>query len=277
MKQRWLNDKQPDENGDLILVIENSQGHRVSTFKAKTIEEITDQVAEAQVQANRQLARLAKPDIGRIPMNAKPREITPAERMRLSADITDPGKIVEAVTEIVTASQGATPETLGKRVAAFDQKEADEYYRKEAEAFVEDYPEYYPVQENQQKIFAALEAAGYDLTRNNIAIIYNRLLDEGKLVLWPEEPIQLPSGDVEPEAEAQHLPMRVAAVAAPPPNPRPRSFSSGLRSSDASASKPAPRKPTPIVTRAEIERMSRAEYNDRIRDPIFRRAVDALA
>jgi hypothetical protein len=93
------------------------------------------------------------------------------------------------------------------------------------------------------------------------------------MVLWPEDGVSLPSGDVDP-SEPVHVPV---AVMAPTPQPRPRSYSSGLRNSDASASRPAPKPRTPVITRAALESMSRAEYNERIRDPIFRRAVDALA
>jgi hypothetical protein len=264
MKKTWLNDKQPDENGDYHLAIENGNGHRISTFKGKSYEDIADQLADAQINANRQLSRL-KPDTGRQPFVVQPRELTPADRLRLSNDITDPNKVAEAVTEIVTASQGAPPSAVGKRFAEYDQKAADEYYNQEALAFVDDYPDYYPIPENQQALFQALEANHYDLTRNNLAIVFNQLFHAGKMVPWPEE-----GG---PPEEPPNLP-----VAPPPPPPsRPRSISSGLRNTDASASRPAPKPRSPIVTRADLERMSRSEYNEKIRDPIFRRAVDALA
>lgn len=262
MKKTWLNDKQPDENGDYHLIIENGNGHKISHFKGKSYEEIADQVADAQINANRQLSRL-RPDVGRQPFLVEQKELTPADRLRLSNEINDPSKVVEAVTEIVTASQGAPPSAVGKKFAEFDQKAADEYYNQEALAFVADYPEYYPIPENQQALFAALEANKYDLTRNNLAIVYDQLFHAGKMVPWPEE-----GGPEEPPA----LP-----APPPPPAPRPRSISSGLRNSDASASRPTPKPRTPMVTKADLERMSRAEYNERIRDPIFRRAVDALA
>lgn len=265
MKKIWLNDKQPDENGNYTLVIENGNGHRVSTFIG-TIEQITDQLAEAQVNANRQLSRIAKPDNGRVPFQVAPRELTPADRLRLSSEITDPNKVAEAVTEIVTAAQGAPPATVTKKFQEFDQNAADEYYRQEAVAFTSDYPEYYPVPENQQALFDALRAHNYDLTRNNLAIVFAELFHAGKLVLWPTD-------DMMPPEEPPTPPAPVA----PPPTPRPRSFSTGLRNTDANASKPAPAPRKPVITRAELERMSRAEYNEKLRDPIFRRAVDALA
>jgi hypothetical protein len=270
MKKVWLNNKQPDENGDIVLVIENSAGHRVSTFKGKTIEEVTDALADAQVHANRQLGRILRPDTGRQPLQLQPREITSADRLRYSTEITDPNRVVEVVDEIITARQGATPATVAQKFAQFDKTDADTYYLNEANAFMADYPEYYAVPENQQKLFTALQTAGYDLTRNNLALVFQQLWNEGKLVMPP-------TVDDSMEEEPTLQPVAVAAPAAPPSQPAPRSVSTGLRNSDANGSKPAPRSRTPMVTRADLERMSRAEYNERLRDPVFRRAVDALA
>jgi hypothetical protein len=265
MKKTWLNNKQPDENGDYHLVIENGNGHRISTFKGKNFEDIAEQVADAQINANRQLSRL-KPDTGRQPLVVQPRELTPADRLRLTNEINDPNTIDKAVNEIVTASQGAAPSTIGRTLNEIDQKALDDYYNQEAVAFVADFPEYYPIPENQQALFQALEAHHYDLTRNNLAIVYNELFHAGKMVPWPD------SNDDGSEEQPPALP-----VPTPPQPPRPRNISTGLRNTDASASRPAPKPRSPIVTKAELERMSRAEYNEKIRDPIFRRAVDALA
>jgi hypothetical protein len=264
MKERWLNNKQPDENGDIVLVIENNDGHRVSTFKGKTLEEVTDALVAAAVHANRQLGRYLKPDSGRTPMRVEPREITPEDRLRYSTDITDPSKVVEVVDEIMTARQGAPPAAVGKKLSEFDQAEAEEYCRQEAVAFMNDYPAYYPVEQNKDLLIDSLNKRGWDLTRNNLAIIYQGLLNEGKLVMWPQ------SSPVEEELPP---PEPVATTS----TPQRRNVATGLRNSDANASKPAPPRPKPIITRAALESMSRAEYNERIRDPIFRRAVDALA
>jgi hypothetical protein len=142
----------------------------------------------------------------------------------------------------------------------------DQYYKDEATAFVQATPDYYPVQQNRDKLFAALKDNQLDLTRNNLALVFQTLSDQGELIAWPSEatdgPVK-PNGQPEPNS---------------PPSPtitRPRSVSTGIRSSDASATAPPP--PTPKkITRADIERMSRAEYQERLRDPAFKKAVDAL-
>jgi hypothetical protein len=177
--------------------------------------------------------------------------------------MTDPDRVVDAVTEIVTAVQGASPAAVGRSIASADQMAADAYYEEEAKAFVATHPDYYPVPQNQEAMFAELQKRGYDLTRNNLAIVFEALQDAGELVEPP------------PQGEEEETP---PAAAAPPTNgaSRPRSYSSGMRNSDASASRPAPVPRKPLVTRADLEKMSRAEYNERLRDPAFRKAVDAL-
>jgi hypothetical protein len=274
MQPKWLNDGEPDENGDYIAVIENAAGARISTFKGKTYKDVADKLLDSQANANREISRLRRPDQARIPqpLKTETKTLTPTDKLRLATDITDPEKVVETVTEIVTAAQdGVTPRQNVRNVATMTDTQRDEYYKTEAEAFVAANPDYYPVQQNQRKIFDALKANNYDLTRNNLTIVFQTLLDQGEMILKPtngngngeytqEEPPARPNGRTEPN----------------PPSPRPRSISTGIRSTDASATPPPP--PTPKkLTRADIERMPRREYMDKLQnDPSFRKAVDAL-
>jgi hypothetical protein len=284
MRKRWLNDKQPDENGDYFLIIENANGARVSTFKGKSIDEVADALADSQVHANREISRLRKPDTGKPPVRVEPKEITPADRLRLSGEITDPNSIVEAVEEIITKRQGIAPDRMGVEMGRMTADERDRYWGQEAQAFRDENPDFYPVPQNRDMLFDELRANGWDFTRNNLALCFQTLKDRGDaLIPWPDdtqeqipqEPIPAPA--VEPtyinggNGYANGKP-----TAQPAPSPRPRSVSTGLRHTDASASAPPPPQ-RKKYTRADIERMSRAEYNDKLRsDPDFRRQVDAM-
>ena len=247
MKWRWISNE-PDENGDYEIVIENSAGRRISNFKGKTKDEIIVALATSQVQANRRLGELLKPDKAAPPA---PKQITEADRLRLSTGITDPSRVVETITEVV-ANQNQT------------QADRDNYYRNEAYAFRAATPDYYGSPDNQQKLFARLEADGLDLTRNNLSITFAKLMEEGELDGWPDTPIEddgTPPATQEPPSTTAPVPVRRGT---------------GLRNADANGSKPAPAPKTPLVTRAQLEKMSRVEYNERLRDPAFRKAVDAL-
>lgn len=282
MQKRWLNDKQPDENGDYVLVIENASGARVSTFKGKTMDEVAEALAESQVHANREISRLRKPDAGRQQVRVEPKDITPADRLRLSNEITDPASVVEAVEEIVTKRAGIAPNKLGAEFGRMSREGQDSYFGQEAQAFRDEHPDFYPVPQNRDALFEELRANGWDLTRNNLAIAFQTLKDREALVSWPDDTQeQLPQEQIPALPQPAYINggngyANGQPTAQPAPSPRPRSVSTGLRHSDASAFPPPPPRPKKY-TRADIERMSRAEYNDKLRsDPDFRRQVDAM-
>lgn len=275
MKARWINspyDGEPDENGDYVLVIENSAGNRVSTFKGKTEREIIEQLLQSQVQANRQIGRLMKPDEGKKP-TIQNREFSASDKLRLATEITDPNKVVDTVSEIMTARQGDTP--MGKQM---NEQELIRYQRTEAMAFMAECPDYYPTERNKIILTNDLVRRDLPLTRNNLALVFYDIEDQ--LEQWPDEPSDGAPNNPPVAEMTQMAPddnRFYRPQTPPPPTPTPmRNYSTTLRSSDSSASKPVPRK-RPIVTRDELQRMSRAEMKEKLRDPVFRQAVDALA
>jgi len=284
MQWYWLNDKQPDENGDYELRVDTDKGERQSSFKGKTTEEAFEKMTDAYVHLTLKLAGQPKPDRSvRQPLKQETKNITPEDRLRLSEQITDPEKVVEAVEEIVTARMGITPERVGSHLATMSKEEQDKFYAQESVAFRVNTPDFYPVPQNSDALFAYLKQQGWELTRNNLAIAYEMLREQGQLVSWPS--------DEERETErnfiaAQYNPPNsgrpngaATAQQAPPPNTRPRqtSISTGLRNSDASATPPRPVKLAPKYTRADIERMGRAEYNDKLAsEPGFRDLVNQM-
>ena len=250
MKHIWLNDGEPDESGDYIAVIENSAGARVSTFKGKTYKEVADKLLESQVNANREISRLRRPDQGRQTLKVEPKELTPADKLRLSGEITDPEKVVDAVTEIVTATQGASPAAVGRVLSAQEQQAEDAYHRAQAIAFARATPDYYPTKENLQLLINELQANNYSFTRNNLEIVFQTLTDRDEMLEWPSEEekndyvqqmqnLYDPNGQTraaQPPAPEPNPP----SPTIPAPNPRPRSIATGIRSSDASGIRPAP-------------------------------------
>src|SRR6266576_4552039 len=137
MKHEWLNNGEPDENGDYIAIIENASGVRISTFKGKTHKEVADALLQSQANANREISRLRRPDHARVPQpfKAEAKELTSADKLRLSSEMTDPDRVVEAVTEIVTHAQGASPREITTHLSKV---QSDQYYRDEATAFVQE-------------------------------------------------------------------------------------------------------------------------------------------
>ena len=274
MQSRWLNDKQADENGDFILVIENGKGGRVSTFKGKTVEEVAEKAAGAQIQATEEINRLRKPDTAKPRLKVEQRTITPSDRLRLSEQMTDPSSVVEAVEEIVTARQGIAPDQVGNHLSRMSAEDSDKYYADEAQAFRDEHPDFYPVPQNRDALFEELRANGWDLTRNNLAIAYRTLVDRGDMIPWPSDENEREPNQphlVEPTVRTNGQPTATA------PSPRPRSIATGIRNADASASAPTPVSRKAKYTRSDIERMSRAEFADKLRnEPGFRQQVDSM-
>lgn len=271
MDYEILNDRQPNDEGFYEAIIRNVEGKPTSTFKAKTEWELIETLLKSQVNANREIARLRKPDVARTPLRVQPRDLSAADRLRLSTEITDPNKVVEAVDEIVTARQGIAPDKLGAEFARKSQEDQDEFYGREAQSFRDENPDFYPVPQNRDALFEELKAHQWDLTRNNLALAWENLKEKGDVVPWPEKQQTTESQNGNGNGYTQQ-------TAQPVYSPRPRTIATtGLRNADASAMPPPPTPKKQKYTRADIERMSRSEYSDKLRsDPEFRRQVDAM-
>lgn len=272
MNYQWRNDRKPDENGEYALDITTTAGKRVSTFKAQTMEDMVDQLAEAQVLASRKLGRLMKPDrVQRQPFRPQPKSLTTADRERLAMDITDPDKVAEVVAEIVERTAGASPALMAEKLAENDEDARAAFEGAETDAFLLEYPNYFPTPENQQAMFAEMNRLGYSVTRNNLAIAFEHLLSEGKMRMRDDitpQPSE-PSDEVPPTSQEE--------VRHEPGEPRRALRSTGLRSTDTTAMRLPPKPKKPLITRRELAYMGKAELTERLRDPAFRQAVDELA
>jgi hypothetical protein len=288
MNHRWLNEKQPDENGDITAVVENADGTPVSVFKGKDIDEVAEKLLVGQTQANREIARLFKkirPDQGRKTLKPQTRVLTADDKFRLATEMSDPDKIVGAVQEIVNSTTKVPLADIAERALEDDQKQSDEFIRAEAFAFREEVPEYNPTDKNMFALFDELKANGWSITRNNLAIAFNTLKERGEMEPWPMEGAMMPPTEGNREggnSAPVTAPIPIALAPpngqpepTPPPSPRPRSIATGIRNSDASALPPPPPRKKQY-TRADIERMPRAEYMTKLQDPEFRRQVDAM-
>ena len=233
------------------------------------MEEMVDMLAEAQVLSSRKLGRMMKPDKGRKePFQPRPTSLTAEDRERLAMDITDPSKVAEVVSEIVERTTGATPTRIVAELSDRDRRDSEAFEVAETDAFLRDYPDYFRSPENYQALRAEMNLRGYDLTRNNLAIAYEHLLSEGKMMLAGD----IPSTHTQ-ETEGQRTPPEMAPVT----EEQPRALrSTGLRSADTTASRPAPKPRKPLVTRRDLAFMGKQELNQRLRDPAFRQAVDEL-
>jgi hypothetical protein len=274
MKFTWINNGEPNENGEIIAEVLDDNGKMRSRFIGKSDKEVTEKILLSYANATEEIGRLKQnrvPDRGRPTTIVQPRTLTPDERFRISADLTDPERGPEAINEIVTAAVGAPPAVVGKFISKAEKEEADRYCREEAFAFRKEHPEYYNCDENMHALFDELERRDISFSRNNLAIVYDDLNAQGRLIAKPDD--DEPTEDTQPVS--QQRPNTAAEPNPPRPTTRPRTIATGIRNSDASALKPPP--PRPKYSRAEIATMTRDEYAAKMRDPAFRQLVDSMA
>lgn len=286
MQYRWLNDKQPDENGEITAVIETGDGKQVSVLKGKDDAEINEKLLTAYTSANEQISKLHRrlhPDKGRKTLKAQSRVLTPDDKFRLASEINDPDKVVSAVQEIVNSTVKVPLEEIATKTLEDDQRQSDEFIRAEGFAFRDEVPEYYPTDKNLQALIDELKANGWDFTRNNLSLAYHTLKERGDMEPWPIEGApqspesSMPPDEEEPATAAPNgKPVATTTPEVKPPSPRPRSIATGIRNSDASSLPPPPPRKKQY-TRAEIELMSRTEFTRKLQEePGFRQQVDAM-
>ena len=286
MDIEWVNNGEPDENGEITVHIKNNAGNRISTFKGKNERELLDRALNSNLESIKIINRLKRPDTGRQSTKIEPKQITEDDRTRFASYIMDPEKIVETVTEIVTRQQGISPADMGRRLSADEEQAEREYINREAWAFRSVTPDYYPVPQNMDTLLAELKANQWPISRNNLQLAYQAALEKGLLVHWPSEEEKqheltiLEMNRQQPQSPATpHLESATAANGTTQPSTptRPRTIATGIRNGDANATAPLPPPKRQKYTRADIERMSRADFEDKLRNEAgFRQLVDTM-
>lgn len=274
MKTLWHSDGEANEEGDFVAEIQDDNGRMRSMFKGKTHKEVADKLLASYASSTAEFDRLRserKPDRAPASTQIAPRPLSADDSFRLGAELTSPNTAPQAIEEIITKAVGAAPAVIGQTLADLRQERELAYVRAEAAAFLEANPDYYPDDRNKGRLLKELQLKGLDVTRNNLQIVYEELESQGLMLQKPEGFEQ----QQEHQPESQPAGKSAGEPKLPETRPRLAAMSTGMRSGDARAPRPATT-PKPKVTRAELEAMPREEYLTKLRDPVFRAAVDAL-
>jgi hypothetical protein len=289
-KKYWENGGEANAEGEYVAVIDLEDGKsRPSRFVGKDKGDVAEKMMESFLNlmsedARRKEAAKAnrRPDAppATLPKPEPPRELTPDERFEITNQLRDPETAPDAIVRSVEAVKG-------KPLTKEDQNKIATYISTEVRAFLDEHPDYYQDDRNKVLLFNYLDAHKLGLTRNNLAIAYDALVDRNLIILKPEneeldafneeldeeERIMERTQPVTPAAGAESS--RTGAESTPRTRPRLTSVSTGLRSRDASAQRPRP-ETAPKVNRAQLAAMGQEEYAEKLKDPSFRKAVDAL-
>jgi len=267
-KTEWENDGEANDQGQYVAVIDMEDGSRPQRFIGDSHRSVADQLMTAQLHATTHIGQqrsrireLETPEPGTAPQRFERRPLSADDRFRVVADMSDPTKAPEAIKTVVEAEFGAPIETVRERLNTAAETDQAAQAAQETRQFMEETPDFFPSQHNNQLLVSHMQMSGMAPTKKNFGIAYERLRDAGLLQAKP---------DVEP-------PPREAIPSPGTTRPRPIvTHSTGIRSSDSSAT-PEMRQRQPKYTRDAIEKMPAKEYQDRYKnEPGFRAAVDKL-
>jgi hypothetical protein len=156
-----------------------------------------------------------------------PRDLSDEERYDLARKLQDPTTAFEAVNTIVEAQVGAPLSDIGAKLSAGERENLSLRAKIEANAFVNDNPDYYKCQENFEAITSWM--VRYDLApiKANYQKAYDTLKAQGVLILGAA-----PTPVATPVAEAAPVVEPVVVEQAPPVYPR---IASGLNNDNSSS------------------------------------------
>jgi len=261
-------------------------------FEADTLEELLEkkdiahQNAAVKLYETRKANRLGtmlEPDKDEPIQTFEERPLTADERVKVTKALNDPSTAPEAVRTLIEAQFGASAETIREalRQVEISKRVADIQYA--ISEFKSAHPEYVESPSNKEILLKYMEKKGYAITKKNLEIAFEDLRrDELILVRAPKAPE--PSAPVTPVADAP-APTPAIPDAATTPAPaipdvptdvRVKQSSSGLGRSNSSVVPGAPAPKTNGITIRDINRMNAKEYAEALKDPEFKKAVDAL-
>lgn len=167
-----------------VREIDLGDGSGVQVFKAPTLEELADKLAEAQVHATRKIRELSQRTT-ETPAPVAPAVPNPDDEARLSQQLLSAP--TATIRDLMVREFGMTPTEIKAKLEqanmAAKAVEADVASRE----FVAANPDFYPCDANGNKILKWLELNRKEGTVENITAAYQDLNTSGLLVSKPTE------------------------------------------------------------------------------------------
>lgn len=251
-------------------------GKQVLEYTEGNTQEALDLMAQRNIEIQRELRKVKRDQtLGTVPvqdalpeglelLDEDPQPLTAEERIRLTNELHDPEKCDAAADRLYRSTPSFRQQQRDvKAVRAFN----------EARAFAAAHPDFYQCQQNAEALMNWCLSRKPPLapTIRNFELAFDKLAAAGLLLSAPiaaEEPTRAKT-QPEPEGESRITP------AEPAPTKRPVKASSGI-TRDMGQSGPRPADTRGKLSWAAIDRMSETEYTARMKDPEFRKQLDAL-
>jgi hypothetical protein len=288
----WVESYQPvDESGNPVGPLQK--------FEGKTQAELLEKIVAAhknasvkvhQLQVANKLGTLLEPDPEEPIVEFKERQLTADERVKINKMLADPGTAPEAYKIMLEAQLGAPANVIRQKFQELEINKRQDKARVEGAAFLKAHPEYVDVDANNDLIVKYLNKRKLGYTKKNIEIAYEDLKNSGVLIIQsPVAPVSKAIETPTPASQAT-IPPVVTPVPGDSGQPKadtqvptgeqpplqPKQSSSGLKRDNSSAQPGTEAPKTAGISIREINRMSAAEYSERLKDPEFRKQVEAL-
>jgi hypothetical protein len=277
-----------DTKKKFIATVPGEDGHGTQVYEGDTEREVIEKLISAQANSTKKINDLSRQRKPATPTPAapapQPRDLTPDEKFRLTTDLQDPTKAAEAIQKVIETKTGTSLSKISETVNDEEIERRIEEGQAETRRWLENSPvagRYFrdvndPTSTPEQRQQAAINSEillnrmqlqRLAITEENLDTTFMALLEGG---FFRELPASAPA--TEPGAPPVDSSAQPGRGDSPRQAVRPRG-STGLRNSHSSGYTTPTRE---TFTRADIERMPRAEYNQRIKDPSFQAMVNRL-
>jgi hypothetical protein len=284
-KQKFVTSKQfKDENGLPI--------GPVQYFEADTLEELLEKKDNAHENASvalyktRQkvkLGEMLEPDPEEPILTFEPRQLTADERVKLTKDLSDPAKAADAHRLLLEAELGAPIETVRANLRENEIAKRVTTIQAAIAQFKRETPEYVESESNSDNMKRYMEKHNLRYSAKNLKIAFEDLSSDSLLTVRAPKAAPTTPAPVTPVAAAPATPEVIPPAATTTPvipvqstEVRPKLSSSGLGRENSTATPGAEPTKTLGITIREVNAMSASEYNKRLQDPEFRKAIEKL-
>ena len=244
-------------------------------FEADTLEELLEKKDAAHANASVALYKSRNQAKLVTALQAEPnqpiptfeeRQLSADERVRIANLMKDPSSAAEGIKTLIEAQLGAPLDVVRDKLRRVEISDRVATANDEVEKFKAETPDYVECENNSFNMNKYMSKRGLSYTKANLLTAYKSLKASGLLTLRAVTPTSLAPA-----------PAPKPVVLSQPTELRPTTSSSGLRRDNASAAAPtAAQRKTGNLSIRDINKMSAAEYEQRMKDPEFRRQVDSL-
>lgn len=200
--------------------------------------------------------------------------------------LSDPAQAAEGQRLLLEAQLGAPLTVIRQKLQEVEITKRQENARIQGAKFLKDNPDYVDCDANNDLMMKYLQKRKLAYTAKNLGIAFSDLKNGNYLVIQPPKadkivtPVAQPAIPIVPTpapGDSGQQPNADTQVPSGGQQPlQPKQSSSGLRRENSSAAPGLEAPKTAGITIRDINKMTAKEYQEALRDPEFRKQVDAL-